>query len=114
MGFNELITAAQTGDAYAQFELGSSYYYGNGTPIDKMKAVEWWKKAAEQGHVHAQFELAIHYNGHSSAQIVLGLHYYQGKGVPKSKEKAIEWWRRVLEKGNTEDERMLKNVFNII
>lgn len=44
MGFNELITAAQTGDAYAQFELGSSYYYGNGTPIDKMKAVEWWKK----------------------------------------------------------------------
>ena len=51
MGFNELITAAQTGDAYAQFELGSSYYYGNGTPIDKMKAVEWWKKAAEQGHV---------------------------------------------------------------
>ncbi|HCL19509.1 hypothetical protein GPK95_18795 [Odoribacter splanchnicus] len=46
--------------------------------------------------------------------MVLGLHYYQGKGVPKSKEKAIEWWRRVLEKGNTEDERMLKNVFNII
>ena len=44
MGFNELITAAQTGDAYAQFELGRSYYYGNGTPIDKMKAVEWWKK----------------------------------------------------------------------
>ena len=84
MGFNELITAAQTGDAYAQFELGSSYYYGNGTPIDKMKAVEWWKKAAEQGHVHAQFELAIHYN--------LGI------GVPENPAKATEWLEKTAKK----------------
>ena len=76
MGFNELITAAQTGDAYAQFELGSSYYYGNGTPIDKMKAVEWWK--------NAQFELAKHYN--------LGI------GVPENPAKATEWLEKTAKK----------------
>ena len=55
MTFSELCIAAQTGDACAQFKLGSCYYYGNGTPIDKTKAVEWWQKAAEQGHKEAQF-----------------------------------------------------------
>ena len=49
-----------------------------------MKAVEWWKKAAEQGHVHAQFELAIHYN--------LGI------GVPENPAKATEWLEKTAKK----------------
>ena len=47
MGFNELITAAQTGDAYAQFELGSSYYYGN---ILFNKERLWSKKINYKAH----------------------------------------------------------------
>ena len=41
MVFSELMAAGQAGDADAQFKLGSGYYYGNGTPIDREKAVEW-------------------------------------------------------------------------
>ena len=33
------------------------YEYGNGVVMDKAKAVEWYTKAAEQGHADAQDNL---------------------------------------------------------
>lgn len=42
--------AANQGDAKAQFMLGECYYYGKGVNEDKDKAMEWYTKAADQGH----------------------------------------------------------------
>lgn len=97
MTFDELIAAAQAGNAEAQFELGMEYFLGTNLPQDPAKAAKWFEKAAESRH--------------TKAQVLLGLLYYQGNGVPKSKEEAMKWWRIVLEIGNAEDERFLRGIF---
>jgi uncharacterized protein len=35
--------------AKAQYNLGMMYHNGLGVPPDEDKALEWWKKAADQG-----------------------------------------------------------------
>jgi len=57
----ELQQKANDGDAQAQFDL--ALCYANGTDVEKNLelAFEWHKKAAEQGHVNAQFALGLYY-----------------------------------------------------
>jgi TPR repeat protein len=50
--------SADTGDAEAQFQLGNSYCCGDGGFYDTAQAVEWWCKAAAQGHAAAKDKLA--------------------------------------------------------
>ncbi|GHV06701.1 hypothetical protein FACS189416_7410 [Bacteroidia bacterium] len=50
----ELIAAAESGNAAAQNKLGSMYYYGEGVPTDYHEAVRWYRKSAEQGNDEAQ------------------------------------------------------------
>jgi len=45
---------AARGDADAQFNLGQAYRLGKGVPVDKAKAEDWYRKAAEQGHFQAE------------------------------------------------------------
>ena len=49
--------AAEQGNAEAQFNLGVMYDNGQGVKQDYFKAVEWYQKAAEQGHPLAQIYL---------------------------------------------------------
>ena len=51
-------------------------------------AVAWLIKAAEQGHVMAQF--------------TLGAMYDKGDGVPEDDAEAIEWYTKAAEQGDTE------------
>jgi TPR repeat protein len=51
--------SAEKGDAIAQYNLG--YMYCNGVSQDFAKAVEWYRKAAEQGSVYAQNKLGNMY-----------------------------------------------------
>lgn len=57
----ELQQRAEEGDAQAQFEL--ALCYANGTDADRNAelALEWIRKAAEQGHINAQFALGLYY-----------------------------------------------------
>jgi len=71
---------AETGDAFAQYLLGSSYDSGVGVPRDDAgaEAVKWYRLAAEQGLADAQSSL--------------GDMYYNDKGVPKDLVQAHVWW----------------------
>lgn len=46
--------AANKGDQNTQFHLGNIYCYGVQIPRDYSKALYWFQKAAEQGHVEAR------------------------------------------------------------
>lgn len=50
---------AEKGDAEAQYELGKRCFKGEGTIRDVVEAVGWYRKAAEQNHASAQFNLGI-------------------------------------------------------
>ena len=52
------------------------------------EGVRWYRKAAEQGHAHAQNNL--------------GLMYYKGLGVAQDDAEAGRWFRKAAEQGHAE------------
>ena len=76
-GLDETRSAAEQGDADAQYNLGLRYHYGEGVPQDDAEAVKWWRLAAEQGD--------------ATAQRNLGLMYRDGEGVLKDYAEAVKW-----------------------
>ena len=76
VGEKEILFIAKW-DTESQYRVGNSYFLGRGGEKDPVVAVEWWRKAAEQGHAKA---------GHN-----LGTAYYHGDDVPMDKEEAAKW-----------------------
>ena len=62
------------------------YHNGDGVSEDHVRAVEWWRKAANQGHAEAQSNL--------------GVMYHKGDGISKDSVRAVEWWRKAANQGH--------------
>ena len=75
MTIAELQSAAEAGDAEAQYQLGMDYLSGYDVEQDYALAAVWYEKAAEQGHMNAQTEL--------------GTLYFRGLGVQFDADKAV-------------------------
>ena len=86
-------TAAESGDATAQFNLAVFYEQGEGVEQDQAEAVHWYLKAADQGNAKAQYNLAICYG--------------RGEGVEKNLDTAITWAERAHEQGLEDAEEFL-------
>lgn len=106
-------TAAEQGDAAAQFKLGEAYATGTGVPQDYAQAAGWLRKAAAQGSADAQYGLGVMYRdgmgfpqdpaqeflffgkaaeqGHAAAQANLGNLYFLGRGVLQDYVDAHKW-----------------------
>ncbi|GAB0148530.1 MULTISPECIES: SEL1-like repeat protein [Marichromatium] len=85
----ELLAAAESGDAEAQYQLGLAIvqrHWERGEQRRLGEAAEWVAKAAEQGHVRAQ--------------LVMGGLYEKGRGVIQDYELALAWYRRAAAQGN--------------
>jgi TPR repeat protein len=78
---------AEKGDPIAQYDLGNSYYGGNGVVQDYVQAVSWYRKAIAQGHLKAHSDL--------------GLCYFNGTGVKKNEVEAVSWYRKAADQGDT-------------
>ena len=76
----KLLKAAKNGNAKAQFKLSGLYSFGEGVPLDSVKAAQWCRKAAKQGLAEAQNKLGQNYN--------------HGIGVKPNSKKAITWFRK--------------------
>jgi hypothetical protein len=70
----------------AQFALGIMYEEGRGLTQDYEKALEWYRKAAEQGYAPALNNLGVMYD--------------RGVGVPKNTKKALELYRKAASEGD--------------
>ena len=81
----QLTTAAEKGDADAQYRLAQAYIRGIGVKNNLTKAFEFIKQAADQGH----------------AEAIGGVGYFHanGFGVKKDLTAAAEWFRKGAEKG---------------
>lgn len=115
---NEVMKAAEGGNADAQNNLGVMYFKGESVPKDLTKAAEWYRKAAEKNHIKAQYNLGILYQdkedfssavywfgkaaeqGHSKAQTNLGTLYYYGVGVTQNLDKAMDLFTKAAAKGD--------------
>jgi TPR repeat protein len=68
-------------------------------PKDAAKAVEWYRRSADQGYVPAQFNLA-------SA-------YFFGRGVPPDTTQAIAWYRKAADQGFAQAEAVLGSLYRV-
>jgi hypothetical protein len=78
--------AAVQNNAFAQFNLGLRYHFGQGVAEDKGEAVKWYRKAAEQNDANGQYNL--------------GLCYAKGQGVVKDYVEAYKWLSLASAQGN--------------
>lgn len=72
--------AVETDAVTAQYRLGIRYYNGQDVSQNYAKALNWLRKAAEQGHTKAQSQL--------------GDMYSKGEGVPQDIVEATKWYDR--------------------
>ena len=72
------------------------YHEGYGVRQDYDKAVELYRKAAEQGH--------------EAGQLALGFMYHKGYGVRQDYDKAVEWYRKAARQGNTTAQKNLSEL----
>ena len=72
------------------------YANGEGVENDFNEAAKWFRAAAEQGHMYAQFNL--------------GSSYANGDGVPQDKVEAAKWYRKAAEQGYGPAEDALKEL----
>lgn len=84
---------ADAGDAEAQYNIGWMYLNGYGLAINDSLALEWWQRAADQGHIDAIFSMAMLYS--------------LGEGqVKKDMDRAIDLYLLAAEDGH-EDARLI-------
>jgi TPR repeat protein len=118
--FDKQLTLAKVGDVDAQFEVGLAYETGTGAGRDEAEAARWFRQAALQGNVEAQYHLArlvargakglkqdlptavklyqdAAAKGHALAMNALGQAYQQGKGTTADLAKAAEWYGKAAD-----------------
>ena len=125
----ELIKKAETGDAQAQFRLGSAYETGQGVGRDAGEAEKWYRRAAEAGLAEAQnsvgsilqargqftealpwYEKASN-QGHALATNNLAYLYDLGRGVTQDRRKGFELYSKAAELGWAEAMWNLANMY---
>lgn len=117
-------SAAEQGDASAQYNLGVLYENGQGLAKDYGRAAVWYRKSADQGDVNAQNNLANLYmfglgvpldigeavkwlrkageQGEPGAQFNLGILYMLGQSVPQDYAQAQYWLKLAAVQGEAE------------
>ena len=126
---------ANQGNSSAQFNVGLLYYMGLGTTQAKGEALNWFRKAADQGVPRAQAFVADVYvnsgdyaqalgwyrkaaeNGDDLAQFMLGFMYTCGPYTPWNKvaptdlTQGVEWFRRAVQADNADAEEQLGSLY---
>jgi len=119
-----LMPLAKAGDAEAQFLMGRMTDKGLGTQLNHRKAADWYKRAAEHGHVRSliamgdllsddsiifhDYEAAMEYyrqaadKGSADGAFKVSAMYGSGKGVPTNETEAFRWAALAAERGSME------------
>ena len=117
LAYEKDLPAAEQGDAEAQIAVAKFFAGRN----HDEEAFEWYRRAAEQGHPEAQYELARCYDfgsgveedeaetfnwyrkaaeqGHDLARNALSICYEKGIGVAKDPDEAKKWKEMFLQSG---------------
>ena len=131
----DTVAAANRGDPAAQNLLGVKYAQGeDGLPRDDVKAVEWYRKAANQNFAKAEVNLGdMYYSGRGGllqsyldalswylkaaqqdapdAQYRLGYMYEKGIGTLKDTAKAVQLYRSAAEHGYAEAQNLMGTLY---
>lgn len=128
--FEKQLTLAKVGDVDAQYVVGLAYETGSTVKQDEAEAARWFRQAALQGNVEAQYHLArlvsrgakglkqdyptalklyqdAAAKGHALAMDALGQAYQQGRGTGVDLARAAEWYQKAADLGNADAQNNL-------
>ncbi len=123
LSFSKKLKLAKVGDEDAQLAVARAYEVGKQVKRNRLEAAKWYRTAAEQGNVEAQFRLGrlVHQGGDGlkqdlqmaaklyetaaelgsvDAQNWLGYSYQHGIGLEVNEDKALEWYRKAADAGH--------------
>jgi hypothetical protein len=93
-----LLKAGELESLEAQRDLGALYATGDWTgPRDSVRAVEWYRRAAERGHPDAQYNL--------------GFMCLIGEGVEANPNEGLRWLKRSADQGDECAIRLLADLY---
>jgi hypothetical protein len=92
--------SATQGNSNDQYNLGKYYSERKGWNLkpDFEKSFYWLKKAAEQGHLKAQFRMGL-------------LHHFDRDIIPKNHQKALYWYQKAAEQGHSQAQFNLAKMY---
>ncbi len=94
--FDLLKQASAQQHVVAMFNLGVAYWEGTGTPVNQVKALNWWEIAAQEKD--------------SGAQYNLGLAYYIGAGRAEDPDTAYYWVKQAADNGHPQAPALLDSM----
>lgn len=100
--FGRALKDARAGILEAQYEVGLMYANGVGTPRDLEQAISWIRRAAERGHVGAQYMLGTHYGADPGTAPAAQLDEAQ----------ALDWLYRAARQGHARAHHRLARLVN--
>jgi TPR repeat protein len=123
LSFSKKLKLAKVGDEDAQLAVARAYEIGRQVKRNRLEAAKWYRTAAEQGNVEAQFRLGrlVHQGGDGlkqdlqmaaklyesaaeagniDAQNWLGYSYQHGIGLEANENSALEWYQRAADAGH--------------
>ena len=122
LSFIKKLKLAKVGDDVAQFSVAMDYEEGlNAARKDAVQAARWYREAALQGNMEAQYRLAKMVSGgaldvpqdmnaavklfqsaaergHLQSMNEMGLHLQQGLGMPIDLVAAVKWYEKAASK----------------
>lgn len=93
----DLVRRARSGNARAQFELGSRFNYGRGVPKNVPEALVWLRRAGLAGQADAQRLLAVK--------------FFNGYDLEVDHEEAFRWTQRLAEAGDAPGQLALASMY---
>ena len=85
-------TTSDSGNQAAHARRSAEECFDRGLQYDDagnhVDALEWYRKAADQGY--------------AVAQVILGWHYHTGEGVPQDDAEAVRWFRLATDQGHAQ------------
>lgn len=125
--YHERLKEAQQGSADAQFDVGAMYENGRGVSADRAQAMQWYRKAADQGHSRAAHALVRMQDnerrlsktqsqaeaGDVESQYTLGTMYLTGTGTPADLKLAEQWLKRAAEKNHIKAQFKLGHLYYV-
>ncbi len=120
---------AEQGDGEAQASLAEMYFTGRGIDQDQEAGIEWFRRAADGGHVASQvhlgmisgqaqqFELSAKWfrkaaeAGDAAGMTNLAALYFRGLGVERNAAQALDWFAKAAAQGDPAHQLQLGGLY---